>query len=157
MKEYLKNLGKLLFWNFLSAASLGSFLPFMGWALRWGDAQRAIEHRSTFLATFLVEISETLIRIILSGMLFGMLLGMLFLGMWSNLGPSINIWNQHPDKKQKVLLCLSDLIVGIGCWIVVLCYWSQYLAERSWSILGFSFWIFLLPLSFIKFCHLLEE
>ena len=50
MKEYLKKLGKFLFWNFLSAAILGGVFSFMGWLSRLPDPQRkvqgALEHRS---------------------------------------------------------------------------------------------------------------
>ena len=154
MKEYLKKLGKFFFWNFLSAAILGGLFSFIGWAVRLQDAQRkvqgAVEHRSTFSEleqtltrqVSLVEISFDILRL-------GIILGTIALGVWCYIRPS-KIWYQHPDKQQKVLLVSSDLIVGIGCWIVVLCYWSQYLAKLPW-ILGFSLGILLLLLFVGKF------
>ena len=147
MKEYLKKLGKFLFWNFLSAAILGGLFSFIGWAVRLQDAQRkvqgAVEHRSTFSEleqtltrqVSLVEISFDILRL-------GIILGTIALGVWCYIRPS-KIWYQHPDKQQKVLLVSSDLIVGIGCWIVVLCYWNKYLATLPW-ILGFIFVVLLL-------------
>ena len=89
---------------------------------------------------------------------FSLLLGVLFLVtivgniffvFWCYVR-SAKMWYKHPDKKQKVLLVSSDLIVGIGCWVVVLCYWSQYLAKLPW-ILGFSLGILLLLLFVGKF------
>ena len=154
MKEYLKTLGKFLFWNFLSAAILGGVFSFMGWLSRLPNPQRkvqwAVEHRSTFSEleqtltrqVSLVEISFDILRL-------GIILGTIALGVWCYIRP-FKIWYQHPDKKQKVLLVSSDLIVGIGCWIVVLCYWSQYLAKLPW-ILGFSLGILLLLLFVGKF------
>jgi hypothetical protein len=140
MKVYLKKLGKFLFWNFLSAAILGGLFSFMGWAVRLQDAQRkvqgGVEHRSTFSEleqTFTREAS--LVEISLDILIMGILLGIIALGVWCCIIPS-KIWYKHPDKKQKVLLVSSDLIVGIGCWVVVLCYWSQYLATLPW-IFGF--------------------
>ncbi len=136
MKVYLKKLGKFLFWNFLSAAILGGLFSFMGWAVRLQDAQRkvqgAVEHRSTFSEleqTFTREAS--LVEISLDILIMGILLGIIALGVWCYIRPS-KIWYKHPDKKQKVLLVSSDLIVGIVCWVVVLCYWSQYLATLPW-------------------------
>lgn len=141
MKEYLKKLGKFLFWNFLSAAILGSFFSFMAWASRLGDAQRkmqgAVEHRSAFS-----ELEQTLTRqvslleISVDILIIGIILGTMALGAWCFIRPS-KMWYEHPDKKQKILLVSSDLIVGICCWIVVFCYCSQYLATLPW-ILGFS-------------------
>lgn len=154
MKVYLKKLGKLFFWNFLSAAILGGLFSFMGWAVRLQDAQRkvqgAVEHRSTFSEleqTFTREAS--LVEISLDILIMGILLGIIALGVWCYIIPS-KIWYKHPDKKQKVLLVSSDLIVGIGCWVVVLCYWSQYVAKLPW-ILGFSLGILLLLLFVGKF------
>ena len=147
MKEYLKTLGKFLFWNFLSAAILGGVFSFMGWLSRLPDPQRkvqgALEHRSVSSEleqtltrqVSLVEISFDILRL-------GIILGTIALGVWCYIRP-FKIWYQHPDKKQKVLLVSSDLIVGIGCWIVVLCYWSQYLATLPW-IFGFIFVVLLL-------------
>ena len=147
MKVYLKKLGKFLFWNFLSAAILGGLFSFMGWAVRLQDAQRkvqgAVEHRSTFSEleqTFTREAS--LVEISLDILIMGILLGIIALGVWCYIRPS-KIWYKHPDKKQKVLLVSSDLIVGIVCWIVALCYWSQYLATLPW-IFGFIFVVLLL-------------
>lgn len=147
MKEYLKKLGKFFFWNFLSAAILGGLFSFIGWAVRLQDAQRkvqgAVEHRSTFS-----ELEQTLTRqvslveISFDILCLGIILGTIALGVWCYIRPS-KIWYQHPDKQQKVLLVLSDLIVGIGCWIVVLCYWNKYLATLPW-ILGFIFVVLLL-------------
>ena len=140
MKVYLKKLGKFLFWHFLSVATLGGLFSFMGWAVRLQDAQRkvqgGVEHRSTFSEleqTFTREAS--LVEISLDILIMGILLGIIALGVWCCIIPS-KIWYKHPDKKQKVLLVSSDLIVGIGCWVVVLCYWSQYLATLPW-IFGF--------------------
>jgi len=154
MKEYLKKLGKFLFWNFLSAAILGGVFSFMGWASRLPDPQRkvqgAVEHRSTFSEleqTFTREAS--LVEISLDILIMGIILGTIALGVWCYIIPS-KIWYKHPDKKQKVLLVSSDLIVGIGCWVVVLCYWSQYLAKLPW-ILGLSLIILLLLLFVGKF------
>lgn len=122
--------------------------------MRLQDAQRkvqgAVEHRSTFSEleqTFTREAS--LVEISLDILIMGILLGIIALGVWCYIRPS-KIWYKHPDKKQKVLLVSSDLIVGIGCWIVVLCYWSQYLAKLPW-ILGFSLGILLLLLFVGKF------
>ena len=147
MKEYLKKLGKFFFWNFLSAAILGGLFSFIGWAVRLQDAQRkvqgAVEHRSTFS-----ELEQTLTRqvslveISFDILCLGIILGTIALGVWCYIRPS-KIWYQHPDKQQKVLLVSSDLIVGIGCWIVVLCYWNKYLATLPW-ILGFIFVVLLL-------------
>ena len=147
MKEYLKKLGKFLFWNFLSAAILGGVFSFMGWAARLQDAQRkvqgAVEHRSTFSEleqtltreASLVEISFDILGIVI-------ILGTMVLGVWCCIIPA-KIWENHPNKKQKALLGLSDVIVGIGCWIVVLRYWSQYLATLPW-IFGFLLVVILL-------------
>ena len=147
MKEYLKTLGKFLFWNFLSAAILGSFFSFMAWTSRLPDPQRkvqgAVEHRSVFS-----ELEQTLTREVslvefsLKILVLGILLGIIALGVWCCIIPS-KIWYKHPDKKQKVLLVSSDLIVGIGCWIVVLCYWSQYIATLQWI---YGFLLVVLPL-----------
>ena len=108
--------------------------------MRLQDAQRkvqgGVEHRSTFSEleqTFTREAS--LVEISLDILIMGILLGIIALGVWCCIIPS-KIWYKHPDKKQKVLLVSSDLIVGIGCWVVVLCYWSQYLATLPW-IFGF--------------------
>ena len=137
MKEYLKKLGKFIFWNFLSAAILGSFFSLMVWVSRLGDAQRAVEHRSAFS-----ELEQTLTRqvslleISVDILIIGIILGTMALGAWCFIRPS-KMWYEHPDKKQKILLVSSDLIVGICCWIVVFCYCSQYLATLPW-ILGFS-------------------
>lgn len=154
MKEYLKKLGKFFFWNFLSAAILGGLFSFIGWAVRLQDAQRkvqgAVEHRSAFSEleqAFTREVS--LVEISVDILIIGILLGIIVLGVWCYIRPS-KIWYQHPDKQQKVLLVSSDLIVGIGCWIVVLCYWSQYLATLPW-ILGFLLVILLLLLFVGKF------
>ena len=143
MKEYLKKLGKFFFWNFLSAAILGSFFSLMAWVSRLGDAQRAVEHRSAFS-----ELEQTLTRqvslleIFVDILIIGIILGTMALGAWCFIRPS-KMWYEHPDKKQKILLVSSDLIVGICCWIVVFCYCSQYLATLPW-ILGFSLVIVLL-------------
>ena len=137
MKEYLKKLGKFIFWNFLSAAILGSFFSLMAWVSRLGDAQRAVEHRSAFSEleqTFTRE--SSLMEISFDILVMGILLGTIALGVWCYIRPS-KMWYEHPDKKQKILLVSSDLIVGICCWIVVFCYCSQYLATLPW-ILGFS-------------------
>lgn len=137
MKEYLKKLGKFIFWNFLSAAILGSFFSLMAWVSRLGDAQRAVEHRSAFSEleqTFTRE--SSLVEISFDILVMGILLGTIALGAWCFIRPS-KMWYEHPDKKQKILLVSSDLIVGICCWIVVFCYCSQYLATLPW-ILGFS-------------------
>ena len=137
MKEYLKKLGKFIFWNFLSAAILGSSFSLMAWVSRLGDAQRAVEHRSAFS-----ELEQTLTRqvslleISVDILIIGIILGTMALGAWCFIRPS-KMWYEHPDKKQKILLVSSDLIVGICCWIVVFCYCSQYLATLPW-ILGFS-------------------
>ena len=154
MKEYLKKLGKFFFWKFLSAAILGGLFSFIGWAVRLQDAQRkvqgAVEHRSAFSEleqAFTREVS--LVEISVDILIIGILLGIIVLGVWCYIRPS-KIWYQHPDKQQKVLLVSSDLIVGIGCWIVVLCYWSQYLATLPW-ILGFLLVILLLLLFVGKF------
>lgn len=154
MKEYLKTFGKFLFWNFLSAAILGSFFSFMGWVSRLPDPQRkvqgALEHRSAFSEleqAFTREVS--LVEIPLDILIIGILLGIIVLGVWCYIIPS-KIWYKHPDKKQRVLLVLSDLIVGIGCWIVVLCYWSQYVATLPW-IYGFLLVVLLLCLFVGKF------
>ena len=137
MKEYLKKLGKFLFWNFLSAAILGSFFSLMAWISRLPDAQGAVEHHSAFSEleqTFTRE--SSLMEISFDILAMGILLGTIALGAWCFIRP-FKIWYKHPDKKQKVLLVSSDLIVGICCWIVVFCYCSQYLATLPW-ILGFS-------------------
>lgn len=154
MKEYLKKLGKFFFWNFLSAAILGSFFSLMAWTSRLPAPQRkvqgAVEHRSTFSEleqAFTREVS--LVEISVDILIIGILLGIIVLGVWCYIRPS-KMWYKHPDKKQKVLLVSSDLIVGIGCWIVVLCYWSQYLATLPW-ILGFLLVILLLLLFVGKF------
>ena len=156
MKEYLKKLGKFFFWNFLSAAILGGIFSLMAWTSRLQDAQRAVEHRSVFSEleqTFTREASLMEISFDILGM--GILLGTMALGVWCYIRPS-KMWYKHPDKKQKVLLVSSDLIVGIGCWIVVLCYWSQYLAKLPW-ILGFSLVILLLLLFVGKFLCSFDE
>ena len=160
MKEYLKRLGKFLFWNFLSAAILGGVFSLMAWTSRLPDPQRkvqgAVEHRSVFSEleqTLTREVS--LVEISLGILSFGILLGIIALGVWCYIRPS-KIWYKHPDKKQKVLLVSSDLIVGIGCWVVVLCYWSQYLAKLPW-ILGFSLVILLLLLFVGKFLCSFDE
>ena len=147
MKEYLKTLGKFLFWNFLSAAILGGIFSFMGWAVRLQDAQRkvqgAVEHRSAFSEleqAFTREVS--LVEISVDILIIGILLGIIVLGVWCYTRPS-KIWYKHSNKKQKLLLVSSDLIVGIVCWVVVLCYWSQYLATLPW-IFGFIFVVLLL-------------
>ena len=149
MKIYLKKLGKFLFWNFLSAAILGSFFSLMVWASRLSDAQRkvqgAVENRSAFSEleqAFTREVS--LVEISLDILIIGILLGIIVLGVWCYIRPS-KIWYKHPDKKQKVLLVSSDLIVGICCWIIVFCYWSQYLATLPW-ILGFLLVVLLILL-----------
>lgn len=137
MKEYLKKLGKFIFWNFLSAAILGGIFSLMAWVSRLGDAQRAVEHRSAFSEleqTFTRE--SSLVEISFDILVMGILLGTIALGVWCYIRPS-KMWYEHPDKKQKILLVSSDLIVGICCWIVVFCYCSQYLATLPW-ILGFS-------------------
>lgn len=154
MKEYLKTLGKCLFWNFLSAAILGGVFSFMGWASRLPDPQRkvqgAVEHRLAFseLEQALTR-QVSLVEISVDILIMGILLGTIALGVWCYIRPS-KMWYKHPDKKQKVLLVSSDLIVGIGCWIVVLCHWSQYLATLPW-ILGFLLVILLLLLFVGKF------
>ena len=160
MKEYLKKLGKFLFWNFLSAAILGGVFSFMGWAARLQDAQRkvqgAVEHRSTFSEleqTFTRE--SSLVEISFDILAMGILLGTIALGVWCYIRPS-KIWYKHPDKKQKVLLVSSDLIVGIGCWVVILCYWSQYLAKLPW-ILGFLLVVLLILLFGGKFLCSFDE
>lgn len=160
MKEYLKKLGKFLFWNFLSAAILGSFFSFMAWASRLGDAQRkmqgAVEHRSAFSEleqTFTRE--SSLVEISFDILAMGILLGTIALGVLCYIRPS-KIWYKHPDKKQKVLLVSSDLIVGICCWIVVFCYWSQYLATLPW-ILGFLLVVLLILLFGGKFLCSFDE
>lgn len=160
MKEYLKKLGKFLFWNFLSAAILGSFFSLMAWASRLPDPQRtvqgAVEHRSAFSEleqTFTRE--SSLVEISLDILIMGILLGIAALGVWCCIRPS-KMWYKHPDKKQKVLLVSSDLIVGIGCWVVVFCYWSQYLAKLPW-ILGFPLVILLLLLFVGKFLCSFDE
>ena len=156
MKEYLKKLGKFIFWNFLSAAILGSFFSLMAWVSRLGDAQRAVEHRSAFS-----ELEQTLTRqvslleISVDILIMGILLGIIALGVWCYIRPS-KMWYKHPDKKQKVLLVSSDLIVGIGCWVVILCYWSQYLAKLPW-ILGFLLVVLLILLFGGKFLCSFDE
>ena len=157
MKEYLKKLGKFIFWNFLSAAILGGIFSLMAWVSRLGDAQRAVEHRSAFSEleqTFTRE--SSLVEISFDILVMGILLGTIALGVWCYIRP-FKIWYKHPDKKQKVLLVLSDLIVGICCWIVVFCYWSQYLATLP-LILGFPLVIPFLLLFGGKFlCALIDE
>ena len=160
MKIYLKKLGKFLFWNFLSAAILGGVFSFMGWAARLQDAQRkvqgAVEHRSAFSEleqAFTREVS--LVEISLDILIIGILLGIIVLGVWCYIRPS-KIWYKHPDKKQKVLLVSSDLIVGVGCWIVVLCYWSQYIATLPW-LYGFLLVVLLLFLFVGKFLCSFDE
>lgn len=149
MKEYLKKLGKFFFWNFLSAAILGSFFSLMAWASKLSDAQRkmqgTVEHRSAFSEleqNFTRE--SSLVEISFEILAMGILLGTIALGVWCYIRPS-KIWYKHPDKKQKVLLVSSDLIVGICCWIIVFCYWSQYLATLPW-ILGFLLVVLLILL-----------
>ena len=160
MKEYLKKLGKFLFWNFLSAAILGSFFSFMAWASRLGDAQRkmqgAVEHRSAFseLEQALTR-QVSLLEISVDILIIGIILGTMALGAWCFIRPS-KMWYEHPDKKQKVLLVSSDLIVGICCWIVVFCYWSQYLATLPW-ILGFLLVVLLILLFGGKFLCSFDE
>ena len=160
MKIYLKKLGKFLFWNFLSAAILGSFFSLMVWASRLSDAQRkvqgAVENRSAFSEleqAFTREVS--LVEISLDILIIGILLGIIVLGVWCYIRPS-KIWYKHPDKKQKVLLVSSDLIVGVGCWIVVLCYWSQYIATLPW-LYGFLLVVLLLFLFVGKFLCSFDE
>ena len=137
MKEYLKKLGKFLFWNFLSAAILGGIFSLMAWASRLPDPQRAVEHRSAFSELEQIFTREvSLVEISFDILITGILLGTMVLGVWCCIRPS-KMWYEHPDKKQKILLVSSDLIVGICCWIVVFCYCSQYLATLPW-ILGFS-------------------
>ena len=160
MKIYLKKLGKFLFWNFLSAAILGSFFSLMVWTSRLSDAQRkvqgAVENRSAFSEleqAFTKKVS--LVEISLDILIIGILLGIVVLGVWCYIRPS-KIWYKHPDKKQKVLLVSSDLIVGIGCWIGVLCYWSQYLATLPW-IDGFLLVVLLLFLFVGKFLCSFDE
>ena len=147
MKEYLKKLGKFLFWNFLSAAILGGVFSFMGWASRLPDPQRkvqgALEHRSVsseLVQTLTREVSLVEISFDILGL--GIILGTIALGVWCYTRPS-KMWYKHSNKKQKLLLVSSDLIVGIVCWVVVLCYWSQYLATLPW-IFGFIFVVLLL-------------
>jgi hypothetical protein len=160
MKIYLKKLGKFLFWNFLSAAILGSFFSLMVWASRLSDAQRkvqgAVENRSAFSEleqAFTREVS--LVEISLDILIIGILLGIIVLGVLCYIRPS-KIWYKHPDKKQKVLLVSSDLIVGVGCWIVVLCYWSQYIAILPW-LYGFLLVVLLLCLFVGKFLCSFDE
>ena len=156
MKEYLKKLGKFLFWNFLSAAILGSFFSLMAWTSRLTDTQRAVEHRSAFSEleqTFTRE--SSLMEISFDILAMGILLGTIALGVWCYIRP-FKIWYKHPDKKQKVLLVSSDLIVGICCWIVVFCYWSQYLATLPW-ILGFLLVVLLILLFGGKFLCSFDE
>ena len=160
MKIYLKKLGKFLFWNFLSAAILGSFFSLMVWASRLSDAQRkvqgAVENRSAFSEleqAFTREVS--LVEISLDILIIGILLGIIVLGVWCYIRPS-KIWYKHPDKKQKVLLVSYDLIVGVGCWIVVLCYWSQYIATLPW-LYGFLLVVLLLFLFVGKFLCSFDE
>ena len=160
MKIYLKKLGKFLFWNFLSAAILGSFFSLMVWASRLSDAQRkvqgAVENRSAFSEleqAFTREVS--LVEISLDILIIGILLGIIVSGVWCYIRPS-KIWYKHPDKKQKVLLVSSDLIVGVGCWIVVLCYWSQYIATLPW-LYGFLLVVLLLFLFVGKFLCSFDE
>ena len=160
MKEYLKKLGKFLFWNFLSAAILGSLFSLMAWASKLGDAQRKaqgiVEHRSAFS-----ELEQTLTRqvslveISFDILAMGILLGTIALGVWCYIRPS-KMWYKHPDKKQKVLLVSSDLIVSICCWVVILCYWSQYLAKLPW-ILGFLLVVLLILLFGGKFLCSFDE
>ena len=152
MKEYLKKLGKFLFWNFLSAAILGGVFSFMGWASRLPDPQRAVEHRSAY-----IELTRevSLVEIFLDILIMGIVLGIIALGVWCYIRPS-KMWYKHPDKKQKVLLVSSDLIVGICCWIVVLCYWSQYLTTLPW-ILGFLLVVSLILLFGGKFLCSFDE
>ena len=147
MKEYLKKLGKFLFWNFLSAAILGGVFSFMGWASRLPDPQRkvqgALEHRSVFSELVQTLTREaSLVEISFDILVLGIILGTIALGVWCCV-ISAEIWENHPDKEQRRLLGLSDLIVGIGCWIVVLCYWSQYLVTLPW-IFGFILLVLLL-------------
>ena len=156
MKEYLKKLGKFLFWNFLSAAILGGIFSLMAWASRLPDPQRAVEHRSAFSELEQIFTRESsLVEISLDILIMGIVLGTMALGVWCYIRPS-KMWYKHSDKKQKILLVSSDLIVGICCWIVVLCYWSQYLTTLPW-ILAFLLVVLLILLFGGKFLCSFDE
>ena len=119
----------------------------MGWLSRLPDPQRkvqgALEHRSVsseLVQTLTREVSLVEISFDILGL--GIILGTIALGVWCYTRPS-KMWYKHSNKKQKELLVSSDLILGIVCWVVVLCYWSKYLATLPW-IFGFIFVVLLL-------------
>ena len=139
MKEYLKTLGKFLFWNFLSAAILGSLIYFMGLLDRAEEARRKAQgivgHRSVFSEleqTFTRECS--LVDIFWSILILGILLGIVIFAFWCCFRTT-KIYKK-PDTKQRKLLVSSDVIVGACSWIVVVCYWGQYVPTLPW-FLGF--------------------
>ena len=135
MKIYLKKLGKLFFWNSLSAAILGGDIFFMEWLFR---LMQGMEYNSSGAEHGTVGY---LFFSLLLGVLFLVtIVGNIFFVFWCYVR-SAKMWYKHPDKKQKVLLGLSDLIVGIGCSIVVLCYFSQYSA--------IAFLLLIAPLAFL--------
>lgn len=132
MKIYLKKLGKLFFWNVLSVAILGGGFSLMVWesslhSLQRAAMQRGAEHNCKWIEQVTIEnfLTNVLTNVLLWLLPFVIILGTMNLGLWSCLRSS-DIWRKHPDKKQRVLLGLSDLIVGIGCWIGLLFYYSQY-------------------------------
>ena len=108
-----------------------------------GKCKGPLEHRSVsseLVQTLTREVSLVEISFDILGL--GIILGTIALGVWCYTRPS-KMWYKHSNKKQKVLLVSSDLILGIVCWIVALCYWSQYLATLPW-IFGFIFVVLLL-------------
>lgn len=125
MKIYLKKLGKLFFWNFLSVAILGGGFSLMVWESRLHSLQRGMDS-----GVEQVTIENLFTNVLLWMLPFVIILGTMILGLWSYLR-SFEIWKKHPDKQQKLLLVSSDLIVGIGCWIALICYYSQYPALFS--------------------------
>ena len=139
MKEYLKTLGKFLFWNFLSVAILGSFFYFESWALMVSpEVKQFIREPS------LLEISLTIL-------LLGILIGIFVLGARFFVRGA-DIWYKHPDAKERKLLVSSDLITSICCWILVVCCWSYFaptvpLVLLMW-VIAFFIIKFVLPLVF---------
>ena len=114
MKEYLKTLGKLFFWNFLSALSLSSLIYSMAVSHMFENPQGLV--KSELERDFIRGAS--LGEIFLDVLDIGLLLGVAVFGVWCYFR-STKIWYNHPDTKQRKLLVSSDLVVSICCWILV--------------------------------------